>query len=112
MEKYLKELAVVTMDLTKACGRMFEQEHLRFISMITAAGSSQGASGGGFKYTKGIMEHRVIQNLKAVTGDKSLFRQWHRRFASALGQCDQVHEEIIQHLVKETDLGEDLDKFV
>ena len=27
VERSLKELAMVTMDLTKACGRMFEQEH-------------------------------------------------------------------------------------
>ncbi len=36
MEKYLKELAVVSMDLTKACGRMFEQQHLRFTLMFAA----------------------------------------------------------------------------
>ncbi len=35
-EKYVKELSVVTMDFAKACGRMFEQEHLRFIAMFSA----------------------------------------------------------------------------
>ncbi len=68
MEKYVKELSVVTMDLTKACGRMFEQEHLRFISMFSATRSS-GGGGGGFH--KGVMEHKVITNLRAVNGDKS-----------------------------------------
>ncbi len=36
VEKYVKELSAVTMDLTKACGRMFQQEHLRFIAMFSA----------------------------------------------------------------------------
>ncbi len=29
-----------------------------------------------------------------------------------MGQYDQVHEEIVQHLVKETDVDKDLDKVV
>ena len=41
---------------------------------------------------------------------KSLFRQWHQRFITALGQVGGAHEEIIQQLVKETDLGKELDK--
>ena len=58
------------------------------------------------------MGHKVINNLRCVNGDKSLLRQWHQRFVTALGQYDQVHEEIAQHLVKETDLGKDLGKVV
>ena len=58
------------------------------------------------------MEHKVITNLRCLNGDKSLFRQWHQRFVTALGQHDQIHEEIIQRLVRETDLGEELDKVV
>ncbi len=58
------------------------------------------------------MEHKVITNLRCVTGDKPLFRQLHQRFVASLGQYDQVHEEIVQHLVKETDLGKELDKVV
>ncbi len=36
VERYVKELAGVTIDctITKACGRMFEQEHLRVIAMV------------------------------------------------------------------------------
>ncbi len=37
VEKYLKELAIVTMHLTEACGRMFGQGHFRFISMFAAS---------------------------------------------------------------------------
>ena len=58
------------------------------------------------------MEHKVITNLRCVSGDKSLFRQWHQKFIMALGQYGKVHQEIAQHLVKETDLGKELDKVV
>ncbi len=62
----------------------------------------------GYRFNKGIMQHKVINNLRCVSGDKSLFGQWHQRFVTALGQCDQVHEEIVQHL----DVGKDLDRGV
>ncbi len=56
------------------------------------------------------MEHNVINNLRCVNGGKSSFGQRHQRFITALGLYDHVHEEIVQHLVKETDLGKELDK--
>ncbi len=76
MEKYVKEMVVVTVDLTKAYGRIFEQEHLRFISMFSAKGGG-GHGGGGNWFPKAIMEQKIIQHVRAVSGDKSLFRQWH-----------------------------------
>ena len=85
------------MDLTKACGRMFEQEHLRFIAMFSATRNS-GGGGGGFH--RGVMEHKVIMNLRAVNGDKSIFRQWHQKSTTALGQIGGAHEEIVPRLVK------------
>ena len=36
VEKYVKEIAALVADLTKASGRMFEQEHLRMINMVSA----------------------------------------------------------------------------
>ncbi len=45
IEKYMKELSKVCWDMLLATGAMFEQEHLRFSIMFTAAGS--GAIGGG-----------------------------------------------------------------
>ena len=77
-----------------------------------AATGANGSGGGATKHTRGIIEHKVITNLRSAHGDKSLFRQWHQRFITALGQYDHVHEEIVQHLVKETDLGKELDKLV
>ncbi len=34
--KYVKELTSTMIEMTKAPGRMFEQEHLRMINMVTA----------------------------------------------------------------------------
>ncbi len=55
------------------------------------------------------MKLKVISKLRCA---KSLFRQWHQRYVTALGQYDQVHETGVQHRVKETDFGTDLDKVV
>ncbi len=61
-------------DLTKAAGGMFEQEHLRMINMVWAI--NPGGNGGNRFIAKGIMEHKVIMNLRTVNGNKFLFRQW------------------------------------
>ncbi len=58
------------------------------------------------------MQQKVINNLRCVNGDKSLCRHWHHTFVAALGQYDQAHEETVQHPVKETHFGKDLDKVV
>ena len=107
----MKELSKVCWDMFRATGAMFEQEHLRFTNTFAATGVN-GSGGGATKYTRGIMEHKVITNLRCVNGNKSLFRHWHQRFITALGQYDHVHEEIVQDLVKETDFGKEVDKAV
>ena len=113
VEKYVKELTNTMFDMTEATGRMFEQEHRRMINMVTAI-NPRGLGGRGCtRFTaRGIMEHKVIMNLRMVSGDKSLFCQWNQRFIAALGQVEGAHEEIIQQLVRETDLGRELDKVV
>ncbi len=47
VEKYVKELAALMADLTKAAGMMFEQGHLRMINMVMAihVGGSGGPGG-------------------------------------------------------------------
>ena len=107
IEKCVKELTDVTREMFMASGSMFEQEHLRFINLFAATGG--GGHGGGVRFPKAIMEHKVIQCLRAVNGDKSLFRQWHQKFTTALGQVSSGHEEIVQRMVKEIDLGSDLE---
>ncbi len=83
------------------------------IIMVTAInpGGQGGKEGKGFT-TRGIMEHEVITNLRMVNGDQSLPRQRRQTFIIALGQVEDSYEEIIQHLVKETDFGNDLDRVV
>ncbi len=104
VEKYVKEVSDVCTEMFRAAGSMFEQEHLRFINMFAAIGGG-GSGGGSHRFVKGIMEHKVIQHLRAVSGDKSLFRQWHQKFTIALGQVAGAHEKIVHRLVKENGLG-------
>jgi hypothetical protein len=42
------------------------------------------------------MEHKVIQNLRAVSGDKALFKQGHRKFTTVIGQVRSSYEEIVR----------------
>ena len=111
IEKYVKELSDVCMEMFRTTGAMFEQEHLRLINMFVATGGG-GQGGGSHRFPKAIMEHKVIQYLRAVNGDKSLFRQWHQKFTTALGQVAGAHEEIVLRLVKEIDLGKEMEKVV
>ncbi len=68
----------------EAVGRMFAQYNLRCIAMTPAA--HQGTNLGGEKYVKGIMEHKVIEDLNAVNGGRTIFRHWHQKFTTALCQ--------------------------
>ncbi len=43
VERYVKELTNTTIDLMKATGGMFEQEHLKMINMVSAIKSTQEA---------------------------------------------------------------------
>ncbi len=54
VEKYVKELSAVTVDLTTAYGIMPEQEHLRFVAMFLSRNIGGGGREGGFR--KGVME--------------------------------------------------------
>ncbi len=53
---------------------------------------------------------RSVHNLRAVNGAKSVLRQWHLKFTTALGQIRNSYEEIAHRLVKEIDLGKEMDK--
>ena len=104
IEKYVKELTDVVREMFMSTGSMFQQESLRVLNTLAAQGGG-GYGAGGRWSPKAIMEHKVIQHLRAVNGDKSLFRQWHQKFTTALGQVHGEHEEVIQRMVKEIDLG-------
>ncbi len=53
-----------------------------------------------YTFPKGIMKHSVIQDLKAVSGDKSLLRQWHQTVTTAL-QFKEPCVEIVHSLAEE-----------
>ncbi len=56
------------------------------------------------------MDNKVIQNLRAVSGDKPLFRQWYQKLTTALGQVAGAHEKIVHRLVIEFDLGREMEE--
>ncbi len=58
VEKYVKELSDVRMEMFRATGAMIEQEHLRFTNVFAATGGS-GHRGGGHRFANGVMEHKV-----------------------------------------------------
>ena len=111
LEAYIKESATTCRKLFYIIGETMEQEPLRFMSMFAASGTG-GTAYAQRRFTTSVMEYKVIQNLCAVNGDKSMFRQWHQQLTTALGQVVESHEEIIHRLVKEVDLGRDVEKIV
>ena len=113
-EELVQNLAEVVREMFLSTGSMFQQEYMRFAnwSAVTDGGGYGAGGGGGNRPPKAITEYKIIKYLRAVNGDKSLFRQWHQKFTTALGQVPENHEEIIQRMVKEIDLGKELEKVV
>ena len=58
-ERYFKELASLLADAVQATGKMFEEELMRMINTSVHPGGVLG----GNRVPKGIMKHKVIQNL-------------------------------------------------
>ena len=56
--------------------KLIQGEPDRVVQVVNSMSGLSGQNPGGSR--KGIMEFKVIQNLKAVTGDKTGFRQWHQ----------------------------------
>ena len=108
-ERYVQEGFVAIRNSISAIGILFETEQIRIAQGVQAAGGVQPAPVGGSSKPRSIMEYKVVHNLKAVTGYKTTFRQWHQKFLSALGQVDYVYETGIQSTVKEIDIGKDVE---
>ena len=100
------EMARVMRALIHAIGGMFQDETMRTAVQIAASGGGRtsGATGSG----EGIMEHKVVANLKAVNGDKTCLRQWRLKFATPLGQVKQEYEWMVNNVTTEIDLSRDL----
>ncbi len=110
IEKYVKEVASLLADAVQATGKMFEEERMRMINMVTSV--HLGGLGGGSRYPEGIMEDEVIQGLRAVNRDKGLFRQWHQKFTTVLGQVRMEYEEIVHRLAREIDFGKNMENMM
>ncbi len=85
---------------------MFEQEHFRFINMFMAANLPEDSGSGEVqtRYATGIMEHKVVQNLRGG--------QWRQKFVPT--GAPEVHcssgptsERLRRH---PSQLGGELDK--
>merc|ERR1711989_284735 len=93
-------------ELTMMLQRLIQGEPDRVRQVVNSMSGLGGQYPGGSR--KGIMEFKVVQNLKAVTGDKTGFRQWHQKFMSALGQVNSRYEGLMKNLITKIDLDKDL----
>jgi hypothetical protein len=50
-------------------------------------------------------EHKAIRNLRAAIGDKGLFRQWHQKFTTALGQVKTECDKIVHKFARDIAFG-------
>ena len=57
------------------------------------------------QHKKGILEFKVVQNIKPLTGNKSQFRQWHQTLINALSTTKEDHAETIKVIEKSMDIG-------
>ena len=65
---------------------------------------SGGKSSG--KGDRRIMEQKVVQNVRDIPEDKSLFRQWHRKFVNAMDSVHEGYGDILVAIAKQIDGGE------
>ena len=54
------------------------------------------SSRSGKMFDKGIMEYKVMQNLKSVSSDKSTFRQWHVKLLNAVNQVKKEYADLLR----------------
>ena len=94
-------------EVLTAVGMNIESEHARVVKIVEdKLGNNVGYGGG----KKSVMEYKVIQHLKPVTGEKSTFRQWRQKGLSAISQEKSEYGVMIEDLAKYIDLGKPVDK--
>ena len=77
--------------------------------MFAATGGGGYGGAGAHRFPKSSMKYKVVQYLRAANGGKSLFRHWHQKFTTDLGQVTNEHEEIVQRMVNEIEFCKDDD---
>ncbi len=61
IEKYVTWISAMSGELGGVVGRVAEQEHLRYMAVLTAAGGMGGPGGqGNQSLTRGVMKHRAL----------------------------------------------------
>ena len=62
------------------------------------------------QHNTGILEFKVVQHIKPLTGNKSQFIQWHQQLINALSTINEDHAEIIKAIEKSMDSGQKIDE--
>jgi len=104
--------------ITAITGELY-QTKLQVKQLEEAAAASANAFGreeGGKKWEdrkeRNIMEYKSVQYLKPLVGDKSMFRQWHQKFVTALYAIDEDFGDIVKNIEVLCDTGTKPDDMV
>ena len=100
-------------DIKTKVANLDHATHQISVNLQTLAGqvahqATQGANQQSAR-KKGILEFKVVQNIKPLTGDKSQFRQWHQKLINALMTINEDHAKIIKGIEKAMDVGDNID---
>ena len=81
-------------DIKTKIANLDQATHVINVNLQTLAGqlAHQAAQGPPPQHhKKGILEFKVVQNTKPLTGDKGHFRKWHQKLINALSTIKEDH---------------------
>ena len=78
-----------------------QQVNTSLHSLANQVAQNQYATGHQHQHKKGILEFKVVQTIKPLTGNISQFRQWHQKLINALSTIKEDHSEIIKTIEKQ-----------
>ena len=98
-------------DIADICDKLSRamQGLTLFINTEQDRMKSYVAGAGQTTRSKSVMDHKIVQNLSNVNGDKTKFRQWNHKFRSALMTVDKVYDNILEVVEKELNIGTSTD---
>ena len=74
---------------------------------MTEISNNSNRSGG---FMRNPLESKTINNLKPLTGDKGMFRQWNQKFISAVYTINNEYGDAMKNIEKELDMGSKTDE--
>ena len=83
-----------------------QQINVNLHSLANQVQQSQSSPQQHQQHKKGILEFKVIQNIKPLTGNRSHFRQWHQKLINALSTIKEDHAEVIKTIERSMDVGD------